>query len=63
MPSIKNVPPQYKCSTWNILRGRRGTFDNLDIENCRITLEADETKGKKERVVNFEEKTFNYLIE
>ncbi|MFH0969803.1 MAG: O-antigen ligase family protein [Patescibacteria group bacterium] len=22
----KNVPPQYKCSTWNILRGRRGTF-------------------------------------
>lgn len=39
------------------------TFDNLDIGSCRITLEADETKGKKERVVNFEEKTFNYLID
>lgn len=39
------------------------TFSNIDIKNRRITLEADETKGKKERVVNFEEKTYNYLID
>ena len=24
--SNTNVPPQYKCSTWNILRGTRGTL-------------------------------------
>lgn len=24
--SGENVPPQYKCSTWNNLQGRRGTF-------------------------------------
>lgn len=28
-----NVPPQYKCSTWNILRGRRGTFYGAGAEH------------------------------
>lgn len=37
----KNVPPQYKCSTWNIIRGTRGTFDNLNIESLlKIVLLA-----------------------
>ena len=31
-----NVPPQYKCSTWNILRGSRGTFYETSMEQSSI---------------------------
>lgn len=38
-------------------------FDNIDFENYKITLKGDETKGQKKRIVNFDEKVFDYLNE
>jgi hypothetical protein len=35
--TMKNVPPQYKCSTWNILRGGRGTILD-DTSNTKSNL-------------------------
>ncbi|PIP26816.1 MAG: hypothetical protein COS71_04065 [Candidatus Moranbacteria bacterium CG06_land_8_20_14_3_00_40_12] len=31
--SSRNVPPQQKCSTWNILRGKRGTSYGASVEH------------------------------
>lgn len=30
----QDVPLQYKCSTWNILRGGCGTFSGAGVEHC-----------------------------
>lgn len=38
------------------------TFNEVDLEKCRITLREDETKGKKERTVNFDKNIFDYLF-
>jgi len=50
--SSKIVPPQYKCSTWNNLRGRRGTFCGSGVEY----YEESELDNQQYEVRNLENK-------